>query len=319
MLHGLIVTRDILYFYTGYRDVQLPSLISDSWARWNSGPGISGQGNTQLYWLWYCLSATSAPVRSLPATSIATATQRNTLHPNTQAVLKEFGDSTLEVTLYVDLLDSTSAGRLPKAVTQIISQNLWDPYLRFKPDLKFNFVHYYGYDPAIDDSLLLKRFRGLSVQDIVKEYCSLMDLSPSFFKPAKQLKVAADLRHHDYGTMIQLKYQGRTAYVHTFDDPKYWPNETNLIPGLKRVLGHPIPSIGFSTGALERGIYKKGERDYSVHTAAKRIRMALVNNGFDIDTINLNTGNIPDDLSALVIADPKESLALKCKTRSAST
>jgi ABC-2 type transport system permease protein len=43
--------------------------------------------------------------------------------------------------------------------------------------------------------------------------------------------------------------------------------------------------------------------------------MALVNNGFDTDTINLNTTNIPDDLSALVIADPKRELSAEVQNK----
>jgi ABC-2 type transport system permease protein len=314
MLHGLIVSRDILYFilvtgmFIAFTYLRLMSKMEFRPWYIRTGKYLAVLG--VVLFIGY-FSARPALTGYLDAT----ATNRNTLHPNTQAVLKEFGDSTLEVTLYVDLLDKHITRGLPESRNADYLAKLWDPYLRFKPDIKFNYEYYYGYDPAIDDSMLLKRFRGLSVQVIVNEYCSLLEFDPTYFKPAKQLKAAADLRKHDYATVIQLKYQGRTAYVHTFDDPKFWPNETNLIPGLKRVLGHPIPTIGFSTGALERGIYKKGERDYSVHTAAKRIRMALVNNGFDIDTINLNTTNIPDDLSALVIADPKRELSAEVQNK----
>ncbi len=314
MLHGLIITRDIIYFilvtgmFIAFTYLRLTGKMEFRPWYIRTGKYIAVLG--VVLFIGYF---SSRPL--LTGYLDATATQRNTLHPNTQAVLKEFGDSTLEVTLYVDLFDKYIARGLPESRNADYLAKLWDPYLRFKPDIKFNYEYYYGYDPVIDDSSLLKRFRGLSVQDIVKEYTSLLEFSPSYFKPVKQLKAAADLRSQDFKTVIQLKYQGRTAYVRTFEDPKFWPNETNLIPGLKRILGHPIPSIGFSTGALERGIYKKGERDYSIHTVAKRVRIALVNNGFDVDTINLNTTNIPDHLSALVIADPKRELSAEVQNK----
>jgi ABC-2 type transport system permease protein len=314
MLHGLIVTRDIIYFilvtlmFIAFTYLRLMGKMEFRPWYIRAGKYLAVSGMILLIGYF-----SARPM--LTGYLDATATQRNTLHPNTQAVLKEFGDSTLEVTLYVDLLDKYAARGLPESRNSDYLAKLWDRYLRFKPDIKFNYVYYYGYDPVIDDSLLLKRFRGMGVEDIVKEYCSLLEFSPSYFKPATQLKVGADLRSQDYATLIQLKYKGRTAYVRTYDDPKFWPNESNMIPGLKRILGHPIPSIGFSSGSLERGVYKKGERDYSVHTAAKRTRMALVNNGFDVDTINLTTSDIPDQLSALVIADPKRELSAEVQNK----
>lgn len=314
MLHGLIVTRDIIYFIlvTGMfiAFTYLRLMFKMEFKPWYIRTGKYFAVLTVVLFIGY-FSARPALTGYLDAT----ATKRNTLHPNTQAVLKEFSDSTLEVTLYADLLDKDLMRSLPESRNADYLAKLWDPYLRFKPDIKFNYEFYYGYDPVIDDSSLLKRFRGMKLQDIVHQYCELLEFSPSFFKPAKQLKAGADLRKQDFGIVIGLKYQGRTAYVRTFDDPKFWPNETNMIPGLKRVLGHPIPSIAFSTGALERSIYRKGERDYYLHAAAKRVRMALVNNGFDVDTINLNTSSIPDQLSALVIADPKRELSTEVQNK----
>ncbi|MGN6416778.1 MAG: Gldg family protein [Pseudobacter sp.] len=308
MMHGLIISRDIIYFllvtgmFIAFAYLRLTGKLEFRPWYVRAGKYLSVLG---IILVTGYFSARPAFTGYLDATE----TKRNTLHPNTQQALKEFGDSTLEVTLFVDLLDQHIIRGLPESRNVDYLAKLWDPYLRFKPDIKFNYEFYYGYDPAIDDSMLLKRFRGLGLQDIVHEYSSLWDFEPSFFKPAKQLKAAAELRSQDYGIVMQLKYQGRTAWVRTYDDPQFWPNETNMIPGLKRVLGHSIPAIGFSSGALERSIYRKGERDYSFHTAAKRKRMALVNNGFDVDTVNLDTQPIPANLSALVIADPKRELS----------
>lgn len=314
MMHGLIISRDIIYFilvtvmFIAFTYLRLMGKMEFRPWYIRSGKYLAVLGI--VLFIGY-FSARPALTGYLDATE----TKRNTLHPNTQQVLKEFGDSTLEVTLYLDLLDKYIMRGLPESRNSDYLARLWDPYLRFKPDIKFNYEFYYGYDPAIDDSMLLRRYRRLGIQDIVNEYSSLWDFEPSVFKPAKQLKVGADLRFQEYGIVMQLKYQGRTAWVRTFDDPQFWPNETNMIPGLKRVLGHPIPSIGFSSGDLERGIYRKGERDYSAHTTSRRTRMSLVNNGFDVDTINLNTQTIPDQLSALVIADPKRELSIDVQNK----
>lgn len=308
MLKGLIVTKDVVYFilvtgmFIAFTYLRLMGKLEFRPWYIRTGKYLAVLGMVLIVGYF---SARPAITGYLDATE----TKRNTLHPNTQQVLKEFGDSTLEVTLYVNLLDENIVRGLPEGRNVDYLANLWEPYLRFKPDIKFKYEYYYAYDPSLDDSMLQKRFPGLSPQDIAKEYCSLFDISPSLFKPLDQLKTGADLRSEDYRMVILLKYQGRTAFVRTFDDPILWPNESNMIPGFKRILGAPIPSVAFSSGALERNIFKKGERDYSYHATIKKERMTLVNNGFDVDTINLNTENIPDNTSALVIADPKREFS----------
>ncbi len=82
-----------------------------------------------------------------------------------------------------------------------------------------------------------------------------------------------------------------------------------MIAALKRVLGTDMPLVGFVTGGLERSTIKLGEREYALHSAYKGYRGSLVNIGFDADTINLSTRDIPNDLTALVLADPKMDLS----------
>ncbi len=55
-----------------------------------------------------------------------------------------------------------------------------------------------------------------------------------------------------------------------------------------------------------------GERGYSIGTAAKGSRIALINNGFDVDTISLDNNDIPvgkENIAMVVLADPKTELS----------
>jgi ABC-2 type transport system permease protein len=68
-----------------------------------------------------------------------------------------------------------------------------------------------------------------------------------------------------------------------------------------------LPKIAFLEGELERSIDKIGDRDYMTLTSQKTFRYALVNQGFDVETISLKDSSAPSDIAGLVIADPRMS------------
>lgn len=76
-----------------------------------------------------------------------------------------------------------------------------------------------------------------------------------------------------------------------------------------RLLQEDMPKVYFVAGELERNIYKEGERDYFNHVLGKGNRHSLLNLGFDTDTLNLTTHDIPASTTLLVMADPKKDLA----------
>jgi ABC-2 type transport system permease protein len=93
-----------------------------------------------------------------------------------------------------------------------------------------------------------------------------------------------------------------------------FPTETETGAALKRLLQAKMPRVGFVQGELERSIDKAGDRHYKVLTNQITFRYSLVNQGFDVVALSLNSQEIPNDLTALVIADPKvgfDSIALR--------
>jgi len=70
-----------------------------------------------------------------------------------------------------------------------------------------------------------------------------------------------------------------------------------------------MPIVAFVSDDGERNIRKKGDREYKTVTTEKTFRYALINQGFNVDTLALSTQNIPDDVKALVIADPQRELS----------
>lgn len=308
MLKGLIITKDLIYFV-------LVSLMFMAFTYFRLAGMLQFRPwyiRTGRYLATIAVVLTIGYTFSRPALTgylDTTATLRNTLAPETQKLLQEFKDSTLEVTLYTNLLGDGLLRGMPETRNVDYLNNFWQPYLRFKPDIKFNYVYYYAYDPKQDDSTFIKRNKGKSLDDIASDYIEMYDAHPGMFLPQSQLQPVQNLLPECGRLVMQIKYKGRTAFLRTYQDNVFWPDEHHAIAAFKRVLGTPMPAIAFSTGSLERNIHKTGQREYAFHSTFRMNRISLLNLGFDSDTINLNTQSIPENINALVIADPKVSLS----------
>jgi gliding motility-associated transport system permease protein/gliding motility-associatede transport system auxiliary component len=304
MLNGLIVTKDVIYFMMVTAMFICFTLIKLRAGR-EAKPWYVKAGRYALVMIVALAAGYISSRPTLTGYLDATATKSNTIDPRTQKNIKALGDSTLEVTLYTNLLGSGLGHGLPEARNADYMSNFWEPYLRFKPDMVFKYEYYYDTDVKGTDSLIYKQFPGKSLKEIAAESADEIDADLSMFKTPEQMYKTIDLRPEGYRVVMQLKYRGHTEFLRTFDDPFFWPDEVNVNAVLKRLLTRP-PRIGYITGDLERSIYKGGEREYSFHAWG---RGGLTNIGFDVDTLNLSTQNIPPDITAIVLADPKIDLS----------
>ncbi len=103
---------------------------------------------------------------------------------------------------------------------------------------------------------------------------------------------------------MQLKFKGRNTFLRLFDDNDVFPYESETSAALKRMTVQ-LPKIAFLQGNQERSIDQFGNRSYKPFTNDITFRYALINQGFDMETISLDSSDVPNDISALVIADPQ--------------
>jgi gliding motility-associated transport system permease protein/gliding motility-associatede transport system auxiliary component len=301
MLKGLITTKDVAYFL-----VIICMFLGFTISKLNNGrefkPWWSKAGGYMLIIVLCVLTGYISSRPRLVGYWDTTARSNNTIHPRTQKIIKELGDSTLEVTLYTNLLHGTAKKGLPESRNNYLSE-LWEPYVRFKPDIKFKYEYYYEGQSS----------PGKTLEEFAEKEAEALDTRLSRFKSPKEMRKIINLDPEDYRLVMTLKYKGRTEYLRTFGRSDYdlkWPNQQNVNAALKKLLQQKRPKICYVSGGLERSIYKGGEREYSNHTIAKGIRSSLINYaGFVLDTINLTTHDIPGDASMLVLADPKMDLS----------
>jgi ABC-2 type transport system permease protein len=231
----------------------------------------------------------------------ASATKANTISENMQGILRETGDAPIEVTEYINFLDNRTFFRAsPEERNDDVDR--WAPYVRFKSNIHFHYVYYYD---SVPDPSFYRGMRGItSLRALAEKRAKALKLNLSDFKTPEEIHRLIDLKPESNRLVMQLKYKDKTTFLRVFDDMQFWPSETEIAATLKRMMA-PLPRIDFLVGGYERSIDKIGDRDYQTLTSRKTFRYALVNQGFDVDTISAESRDIPTDIAALAIADPK--------------
>jgi ABC-2 type transport system permease protein len=235
-----------------------------------------------------------------------TTNQDNTLTPNAQQIIKQMGDDKLEITAYGNFLDSYYFFQQPEERNNYLAR--WEPYLRFKPDIDFNFVSYYDI-PLASGYDVLASYPGKTMEQIMQQRAKASAVSVDAFETPEQIKKEIDLKPEFNRFVMKLTYKGKSTFLRVFNDQAIWPAEAEVSAAFKRLLQAKMPEIAFVTGDGERRTTKKGDREYKTATDEKTFRYALINQGFDVDTLSLDAQNIPDNITALVLADPQKELS----------
>jgi ABC-2 type transport system permease protein len=301
MVVGLIRTKDVMYYL-----VIIYMFVSFTLLKLKAGREMKPWYiKTGRYLVVIIIGLLIGYTTSLPRFTgylDATARKTNTIHPRTQQIIRELNEGPLEVTIYTNLLSGNANAGLPRSRNEYLT-NMWENYQRFKTDIQFKYEYYYA--TVKGDNSWYIRYPGKTLQQIVGIEAKLKRSDSALFKSPEEMRKIIDLEPEGYAMVMQLKYKGRTTFLRMSFMDAIWPDEQNLNAALKRLLQAHIPKVYFVTGELERNIYKKGEREFFAHTIYKRKLSALINNGFDVDTLNLSAQDIPADASIVVIADPK--------------
>lgn len=306
MFDGLITSREILYFliitllFLGFCMMRLKAEqhFRPTWARA----------------LRYCSLVVVALglgyITSRPgAIAYWDVTQNmvNTLEPSTQALLKATGDEPLELTAYVNLLDSRYAmhGKQSRRNTYL---RTWEKYTRFKPSLKYNFYYYYD-TSGRTASMMERSYRGKTLKEVGQDWSKLHKTSLSYFQTPQESRKIPVLKGEEGRMILELSYNGKKAPLRMYDDRDVWPSEAHFNAALRRLMTpDSIQRVAFLTGQFQRDSYLGGDRNYAIFSSLKSSRQALVNNGFDILTVNEGE-DIPNNLAALIVADPKSAFS----------
>lgn len=313
MVNGLITTRDVMYYA-----LLTYMFVTFSYLSLLHGREMVSRTKKVMRYLTVFLSVmvvgylTSRPgyIGYWDGTRI----QANTITEKTQSIMKTMKDEPMEVTLYTNLLDPGQGfGRTRPSARNNYIWNFWDQFIRFKPNIKFNYVLYY--DVPDGDSSMYKRMPGMTLDSIAREIAKMQETNIDWYLKPSEIRKQIDLRPEGMRSVMLLKYKGKSIFLRMYEDVKYWPDENHVAAAFKRLSTDTIPKVYASTGNFERNIHKLGEREHNTYTIQKLSRNALINHGFEFDTLNLNNQDIPADADALVLSDPKVMLNDTVTTR----
>ena len=297
---GLICSEDVLYFVIVVCLFLALTIIRLNSVRQKIRFVITLGRNIGVIFLACFLGYLSA----LPQMKLyhdATSTKMNTLTPNSQEIVKKL-EGGLTITTYSNLLDDDFMKAIPRY--QNYDKSNFREYIRFKPEIKMEYVYYY-------DSVQNTRRRGfladLPLEKRARQIAHSHKIKFSRYLSPDQIKQVIDLTPEDNRFVRQVtRESGEKMFLRQFDDMMRDPSEGEISAAFKRMVME-LPTVGFLTGHGERDMNLYRDRDYACFARDKRFRYALLNQGFEVQEVNLNE-DIPTLVNILVIADMAKSL-----------
>lgn len=304
-LKGLICSEDVLYFIVVVVLFLALSVLRLKFERVTTTKVCKiGQ-----YAIVICVALLVGYVSSMPKLMgyyDATETKANTLTPPSQEVMKKL-DGGLTLTTFVNLLDDNFSKGMPG--NRNWEEAKFEDYIRFKPEMKMKYVYYYD---RANNPRLYAQYPGLSDKEIAQKRCDSYDIDfDMFLSPEEihQLCKEKGISLEEEGNRFVYLFErenGQHAFLRIYEDNQRDPSEVEITAALKTMVVKS-PKVAFLTGHGERDIYKGGERDYSAFAKNLGFRQSLINQGYDVVTLDLkeDTANveISQDIDVLVIAD----------------
>lgn len=229
-----------------------------------------------------------------------TRAQLHTISSSSQHLLQSLNQDKLKLTFYVNLLGSRFGLLSPSHQNEI--KTVFDPFIRFKPDIEFDFVYYYKLEPGSRHD---KVNPGKTAKEIAGVMAKTHRLSLDMFLSPDEVNKQVNTSQVGHSQFFKVDYNGQSAILGTFADPPFWPSETEFSAVLKRFVETP-PKVLFVTDGGARDPFDSREFHYKTIANTPEYRNSLINQGYDIDTISLSgRQRIPLDVAAVVIADPR--------------
>ncbi|MDE6452473.1 MAG: GldG family protein, partial [Odoribacter sp.] len=226
--------------------------------------------------------------------------QKNTIPEEVQEFMPQLDDE-VTFTLYVNLLDSYFKVGMP--AFRMNNYAMLKPFIRFKPDIKLDYVYYYDDCDNMRPDLMRS---DMSVQDKMLKICREEDLDADDFLTPEQIRERIDLSEEGNRLVYLVERKGGgKVFLRFFNDNNYIPSEKEIATVLKRLVAGPA-HVCFLTGHGERSIVQTGDQNYYL-LVVRNDRSSLSNQGFDfgIRTLTGMNKNL-EGVDILVIADPQE-------------
>ena len=301
MIQGLITSTDVIYFLLIIGMFIILSICKLNNERKRLKRSMSFTRYATIVAIAFAIGQISE-IPYLKCFYGATCTKEKTLTPNSQKIITRMKES-LTITAYVNLLDPFYGRYMPKR--HYYDKKKFKDFTRFKPEIKFKYIYYW--DKA-DNPQLYEKYPGMTDEEIVNTMVKKLELTPNFFKSAKDIEIPQEIKRENNRFARMLEYgNGKKSILRIHHNIGEEPQEEHIAAAMKQLLDGPC-RMAFLIGHGEPSIYRIGERGFSNFTIATLDKKALINNGFDIFEINLNEEQLDTaKVDILVVTQPKEA------------
>ena len=142
----------------------------------------------------------------------------------------------------------------------------------------------------------------------MEKICEIYDYNPKIFISSDEVAEMEDISGENGRIVRVLKREnGAKSYLRVYDDQYVHPFEDGITTAFKN-LTEKAPMIAFVTGHEERGCDDYGEKGYAAFTSNRTYRSSLINNGFRVMSLTLETP-VPEDVDVLVISDMRSPMS----------
>ena len=301
MLEGLIISKDVLYFI-------LVSSLFIGLSIYKLQTGRDAQPASQRVLKYTLLISVVLVLGYITSRAPLTFYQdmtRNkdrTLTKTSLDIVKKI-DGPIKLTTYVNLLDINYYMAMPYSQNQDISS--FENYTRFLPQMEMEYVYYY--DTSNNEALYAQN-PGLNDKQLADKLIETQNVKLKKLYSPEEIKKIIDLNPEQNRVVRTVEYNGKKTFLRMFDDLFKVPGEKEISASLKRLVV-PSPKIVFATGNMERSVDKNGDKNYKTGFNEIAFRYSLINQGFDVSSVDINAQNIPEQTGILIIADPKTQLS----------
>lgn len=311
MVSGLIISKDVIYFLTIIASFLMFSILYLKNQRdlkpWPIKAGryfmvigfalffgyLSSRQNYTIYW-------------------DTTSTKSNSLSEVGQEIAKKI-EGEVKVTTYVNMMAPHAWNLFPQSRNRDLA--IMERYKRFIPGIDYKYVYYYADLADSTYAWYRNRSNSKSFQSIAENFAENGDLSIKDFIGPEEIKKVINLEPEGYLNVRKLEYNGKSTYLRFFPgEPNPYAGDAEWMAAFKRLLDGQV-KVSFLTGNNERDVETKNDRGYREISASVTSRIALVNQGFDVDTLNINESDVRVDVNLLVLADPTIALSSVAQQR----
>lgn len=300
LIAGLIRSKDIIYFlivivlFIGLTILKLETARSS----------VNTSNKVLLYFTFTTICVTIGYLSSLPHLTFyadVTSQKTRTLTKTGQQIVTELKEP-LTITTYVNLLDKDY--NIGAKKQRNVDLGRFEQYQRFLPNMKMEYVYYY--DTAENKSLFENKInKGLTLDQVAQNVAETYSLNINSFLKPTEIKEIIDLAPEGNRMVRVLESGGKRTFLRLYNDYFKHPGEPNILAAIKTLQIGPS-KIAFVGGYDMRGIDNDNERGYRQSTSDNTQRNALINIGFESSTIFLDEEDIPENITTLVLADPRQ-------------